>query len=137
MRIVVLYVGSSLLAPLKQAECELNRQYDLELKIVAYNFGAPYTNDEWSEIERDLQTADLIFTIHVMDGENAARLIQLLDHRERQHATVIVINCMPDLMRRTRMGRLDVSRLAGDRGKAEEGNGQTEKKRAVDPLALL
>ncbi|MEP6820112.1 MAG: cobaltochelatase subunit CobN [bacterium] len=136
MKVTVCYVGSSLLAPLKNAERELNRQYDLDLKVVAYNFGAPYTNDEWSEIEHDLQTSDLIFAIHVMDGENAARLIQVLDHHER-HATVIVINCMPDLMRRTRMGRLDVSRLAGDRGKGEEENGQKERKRAVDPLALL
>ena len=38
----ILYVGSSLLAPLKQAEREINRQYDLDLTIAAYNFGAPH-----------------------------------------------------------------------------------------------
>ncbi len=139
MRIVVLYVGSSLLAPLKQAERELNRQYDLSLKIVAYNFGAPYADDEWGEIENDLQTSDLIFAIHVMDGENAARLIQVLDHRERKQTPVIVINCMPDLMRRTRMGRLDVARLAGTIGKTGKGGtgevGQPGSPKALAALA--
>jgi magnesium chelatase subunit H len=128
MKVTVLYVGSSLLAPLKQAEREINRQYELELKIVAYNFGAPLTNDEWCEIEDDLQASDVVFAIHVMDGENAARLIHTLDRYEQQHAAVIVINCMPDLMRHTRMGRLDVSRLIGEKSEWEKGNGEGVKR---------
>src|SRR5678815_216257 len=79
MKVTVLYVGSSLLAPLNQAEREINRQYDLDLHIAAYNFGAPLTNDQWSETERDLQASDVVFAIHIMDGENAARLIHTLD----------------------------------------------------------
>ena len=124
MKITVLYVGSSLLAPLKQAEREINRQYKLELKIAAYNFGAPLTNDEWSEIEHDLRASDVVFAIHLMEGENAARLIDALDRYEQQHAAVIVINCLPDLMRHTRMGRLDVSRLMGGRREGEKGKGE-------------
>jgi len=124
LKITVFYVGSSLLAPLKQAEREINRQYKLELKIAAHNFGAPVTNDEWCEIEHDLQAADVVFAIHVMDGENAARLIQTLNRYKQQHAAVIVINCMPDLMRHTRMGRLDVSRLIGEKSEWEKGNGE-------------
>ena len=138
MNVTVLYVGSSLLAPLKQAEREINRQYALDLKIAAYNFGAPMSDDEWREIEQDLQASDVVFAIHVMDGENAARLITALDHHGQQHAAVIVINCMPDLMRHTRMGRLDVSRLAGmARGKEEKENREGERNKAVDVLALL
>jgi magnesium chelatase subunit H len=121
VKVTVFYVGSSLLAPLKQAQREINRQYDLALKIAAYNFGAPLSEDEWSEIDRDLQASDVVFAIHVMDGENATRLIGALDRYKQQHAAVIVINCMPDLMRRTRMGRLDVSRLTGEKGKGKEG----------------
>jgi magnesium chelatase subunit H len=124
MRIVVLYVGSSLLGPLKQAEREINRQYDLDLNIAAYNFGAPLNNDEWIEIERDLSSSDVVFAIHVMDGENAGRLINTLDRCKQKHATVIVINCMPDLMRQTRMGRLNVSRLIGATN-GEKGKGET------------
>src|SRR6185295_17331569 len=125
MKVIVFYVGSSLLAPLKQAERELNRQYDLKLKIAAYNFGAPMSDDVWREIEGDLQDSDVVFAIHVMDGENAARLITALDHRGQQHAAVIVINCMPDLMRHTRMGRLDVSQLVGATGeRGEKGKGK-------------
>src|SRR5712664_1000562 len=124
MRIVVLYVGSSLLAPLKQAERELNRQYELDLKIAAHNLGAPLTNDDWFEIEHDLKDSDVVFVIHVMDGENAARLIPALENSKERHRAVIVINCMPDLMRRTRMGRLDISQLLGRKEQGDKGKGE-------------
>src|SRR5215213_1214915 len=107
MNITVLYVGSSLLAPLKQAEREINRDYKLDLRVAAYNFGASLTVGEWNDVEGDLSCADLVFVIHVMDGENAARLLPALEKYRERHRAVIVINCMPDLMRRTVMGKLD------------------------------
>lgn len=146
MKVTVLYVGSSLLAPLKQAERELGLQYDLDLKIAAHNFGAPLTDDEWSEIEQDLNGSNVVFVIHVMDGENASRLIAALEKYKQRHAAVIVINCMPELMKRTRMGRLDVARLAGNTkngtsennwGTGAKGNGEGETKRTLDALGLL
>src|ERR1041385_2781336 len=109
MNVTVLYVGSSLLAPLKNAEREINRAYALDLRVAAYNFGSPLSDPEWGDVERDLAEANVVFVIHVMDGENASRLIRVLD--TRKHDAVIVINCMPELMRHTRMGRLDVARL--------------------------
>jgi hypothetical protein len=39
-----------------------------------------------------------------MDGENATRLITALEKFNKRHDAVIVINCMPELMRRTRHG---------------------------------
>lgn len=109
MNIVVLYVGSSLLAPLKNAEREINRAYGLDLRVAAYNFGSPLSDSDWLDVERDLEHANVIFVIHVMDGENASRLVRSLEGRK--HDAVIVINCMPELMRHTRMGRLDISKL--------------------------
>ena len=44
MNITVLYVGSSLLAPLKSAEREINRVYKLDLRVAAYNFGSPLSD---------------------------------------------------------------------------------------------
>ena len=111
LNVTVLYVGSSLLAPLRQAEHEINRQYGLGLRVAAYNFGAALAEDEWREVERDLGGADVVFVIHVMDGENAARLLPALEKYQARHHAVVVINCMPDLMRRTRMGRLDFGRM--------------------------
>jgi magnesium chelatase subunit H len=131
MKVTVFYVGSSLLAPLKQAERELNRQYELDLKIAAYNFGAPLTNDEWCEIEQDVKASDVVFVIHVMDGENAGRLIPVLEKYRKCHAAVIVINCMPELMRRIRMGRLDALRLTGVKGNGEEGNGHFKRSSSI------
>lgn len=109
MNVTVLYVGSSLLAPLKNAEREINRVYGLDLRVAAHNFGSPLSDAEWSQVERDLADANVVFVIHVMDGENATRLVRALD--SRRYDAVIVINCMPELMRHTRMGRLDVQRL--------------------------
>ncbi|MGA9995129.1 MAG: DUF3479 domain-containing protein, partial [Pyrinomonadaceae bacterium] len=106
LNITFLYVGSSLLAPLKQAEREIRNEYALELHLAAYNFGAPLAEDEWRAVENDLSCASIVFIIHVMDGENAARLLRVLDEKRERQQTVIVINCMPDLMRRTRMGGL-------------------------------
>ncbi|HEX8847868.1 MAG TPA: cobaltochelatase subunit CobN [Pyrinomonadaceae bacterium] len=136
MNITALYVGSSLLAPLKQAEREINREYALDLRVAAYNFGASLTDSEWRDVERDLSAADVVFVIHVMDGENALRLLEALERYKSRHGAVIVINCMPDLMRRTRMGKLDFGRMFGgrdaktrERMDAESANG--EEKRAT------
>ena len=130
MNITVLYVGSSLLAPLKDAEREINRAHKLELRVAAYNLGSPLGEREWQDVDRDLSKANVVFVIHVMDGENAARLIPTLELYKDRHSAVVVINCMPELMRRTRMGRLDVGALAGkaQNGEAARGDTRTEKR---------
>lgn len=125
MNVTVLYVGSSLLAPLKQAEREINLEHKLELCLAAYNFGSALDEDEWHEVENDLSAADVVFVIHVMDGENGTRLLEALERHKARHQAVIVINCMPDLMRRTRMGRLDFGRLFGA-GKRDESDAGTQ-----------
>ena len=118
MNVTVIYIGSSLLAPLRNAERELNRDYKLELSITTFNFGSSLSESEWAKVDLSLSCADVVFVIHVMDGENATRLINTLEKYKARHHALIVINCMPDLMRRTRMGRLDVERLMGSVAKA-------------------
>src|SRR5258708_27424219 len=113
MKITVLYVGSSLLAPLRNAEREINRQHGLDLRVATYNFGASFTEDEWLAIENDLRDSEILFVIHVMDSENATRLRAFLDSNGDRYRAVVVINCMPELMKRTRMGKLDIERLSG------------------------
>src|SRR5580765_7745463 len=113
MKVTVLYVGSSLLAPLKNAEREINHDYQLDLDVAAYNFGAALDQKEWALVERDLSESDVVFIIHVMDGENGTRLLAALDQHQKRHHAVIVINCMTELMRRTRAGKLDVTRMFG------------------------
>ena len=113
MQITVLYVGSSLLAPLRNAEREINEQHRIDLRVATYNFGASFTEDEGRDIEKDLSKSDILFVIHVMDSENATRLLNFLDRNSDRHRVVVVINCMPELMKRTRMGKLDVERLSG------------------------
>lgn len=113
MNTTVLYVGSSLLAPLKNAEREIDRAYSLDLRVAAYNFGSPLNDREWQDVDDDLAQANIVFVIHVMDGENASRLVAALETYKDRHDAVIVINCMPELMRHTRMGKLDVGKFAG------------------------
>ena len=105
--------------------------HKLGLRVAAYNFGSPLSDGEWKEVESDLEQANVVFIIHVMDGENASRLLTALERLN--HDAVVVINCMPELMRRTRMGKLDVGSFAGwmaryaksDKSKrARNGHGQ-------------
>ena len=130
MKVTVLYVGSSLLAPLKNAEREITQDYQLDLQVAAYNFGSALDQKEWATVDRDLSESDIVFIIHVMDGENATRLLASLQQHQTRHRAVIVINCMPELMRRTRMGKLDAMRMFG-RGEGEqEGHGDAAKGRS-------
>jgi magnesium chelatase subunit H len=123
LKVSVFYVGSSLLAPLRQAERDVARLHGVELRVGAYNFGAPLNEDEWESVERDLAESSVVFVLHVTDGANAARLIPLLEKYGARAGAVVVINCMPDLMRRTRMGRLRFGKSGGaadaDRGALE------------------
>ncbi|MFN2500047.1 MAG: cobaltochelatase subunit CobN [Pyrinomonadaceae bacterium] len=128
MNVTVLYVGSSLLAPLKEAERQINLAYKLDLRIAAHNFGAPLDDEGWREVDNDLRQSEVVFVIHVMDGENASRLMAALD-RYPQHRAVIVINCMPELMRRTRMGKLDLAKLSGAFAKSSNHSSEANRKR--------
>lgn len=110
MKVTVFYVGTSLLAPLRRAESDINARFKFGLQIATYNCGAPLTENEWRRAEKTVVVSDLIFVIHVTDGENAARIARALD-RFTEHKTVIAFNCMPDLMRRTRLGKLEFTRL--------------------------
>ncbi|HEX8190863.1 MAG TPA: DUF3479 domain-containing protein, partial [Pyrinomonadaceae bacterium] len=125
MKITALIVGSSLLGPLRRAEEEINRRHAASLSVRAYNLGAPLEDAAWAAAERDLAGSDIVFVIHVTDGENAARLLPLLEKYEARHRAVVVINCMPELMRLTRMGRLRFARdAAGDGGGEDGGRGR-------------
>jgi len=132
-KITVLYVGSSLLAPLKQAEREIEREFAPGLRVAAYNFGAPLDEAQWREIEGELGASQVVFVIHVTDGENAARLVPLLEKYKATHRAVIVINCMPELMRRTRMGRLRFGRETG--GGSSDGQAKGEADGAGEGMA--
>ena len=90
MNITVLYVGSSLLAPLKNAEREINRVHHLGLSVAAYNFGSPLSDREWQDVENNLEDANVVFVIHVMDGENATRLVAALEKYNHHDAVVVI-----------------------------------------------
>jgi magnesium chelatase subunit H len=111
MKITVLFVGTSLLAPLRRAESDINARQGLGLQVATYNCGAPLTEAEWRAAESDIAGSELVFVIHVTEGENARRIAAALDRYRARHSAAIAFNCMPDLMRRTRMGKLEFARL--------------------------
>lgn len=125
MKITVLYVGTSLLAPLRRAEDEINARHKLGLQVATYNCGASLTEDEWRAAENDVGVSDLVFVIHVTEGENAARIAAALQRHQQHHNAVIAFNCMPDLMRCTRMGKLDFGKLMKERGSRDQGGEDT------------
>ena len=125
MKITVFYVGTSLLAPLRRAEDEINARHRLGLQVATYNCGAPLSEAEWHAAESDVGGSDLVFVIHVTEGENAARIAAALERHRERHNAVIAFNCMPDLMRRTRMGKLDFGKLMKPRTSGDQDGGET------------
>ena len=121
MKVTALIVGSSLLGPLRRAEEEINRRHSAGLSVCAYNLGAPLEESEWASVERDVSESGIVFVIHVTDGENASRLIRLLRRGGESGRAVVVINCMPELMRQTRMGGLSFGAKAEVDGEGGEG----------------
>jgi magnesium chelatase subunit H len=113
VKIAVMYVGSSLLGPLRRAEREINKQYHLGLRVAPHSCTLPLSDAQWESAERDLAEADLVFVLHVTDPENAARIIAGLERYRARHRAAIVINCLGDLMRRTRLGDADFQKLFG------------------------
>ena len=123
MKITFLYVGTSLPGPLKLAEHEINREYNLGLSIALYNCGADLSQEELARIDSDILESALVFVIHVTNQENATSIITSLEKYRDLHRAVIAINCMPDLMRRTHMGKLDFARLMKSRPKSNDADG--------------
>lgn len=137
MKITVFYVGTSLLSPLRRAEGEINARHKLGLQVKTYNCGAPLTVDEWSSAERDIADSQIVFVIHITEGENAARITTALGLAREQDGAIIAFNCMPDLMRCTRMGKLDFSTLMKSRtaGEADpDTSGQTKARKLASQL---
>jgi hypothetical protein len=112
LKITALYVGSSLLSPLKKAESDIHNLYSLGLTVAAHNCGAPLSAEEWQAAERDILGSQIVFIIHVTDDSNAARISRAVKQAARAGSTVVAFNCMPELMRLTRMGRLEFARLS-------------------------
>jgi magnesium chelatase subunit H len=123
LKITFLYVGTSLPGPLKLAEHEINREYNLGLSIALYNCGADLSQEELARIDSDILESALVFVIHVTNQENATSIITSLEKYRDLHRAVIAINCMPDLMRRTHMGKLDFARLMKSRPKSNDADG--------------
>src|SRR5262249_45890343 len=104
VKITVLYVGSSLLAPLRKAERDINQQYQFGLHVAPHSCTLPLSDAQWRAAEQDISDADIVFVLHVTDSENAARIISSLDRHRNRHSAAIVINCLGELMQRTRLG---------------------------------
>jgi magnesium chelatase subunit H len=119
LKITVLYVGTSLLAPLRRAESDINKRYSVPLEVTAHNCGAPLDASEWETARNDIAESEIVFVIHVTEGENAARIIRELES-SKSHKTIVAFNCMPDLMRCMRMGNLDFAQLMKRRAPSGE-----------------
>lgn len=136
MKITIFYVGTSLLSPLRRAEDEINACHKLGLQVATYNCGAPLTEPEWHTAENDVAGSDLVFVIHVTEGENAASIAASLDRHQARHNAVIAFNCMPDLMHRTRMGKLDFGKLMKPREPGDQAGEETSAPGIARKLAM-
>src|SRR5262249_15945148 len=117
MLITALYVGTSMLAPLSAAEREINDRYRIGLRVSAYNCGLPLNDEQLSAVRADLENSDIVLIIHVRDGENGATLGAILDEYRSRHHAVIAFNSLPDLMRKSHLGKLDFGKMMRSREK--------------------
>ena len=115
VKVVVFYVGTSLLTPLRKAEREICER-GFKLVAAVYNGGLAWSNSEWQKAENDLSTADIVLIMHLTDSDNCQRLMGGLDRFKHRHHAVVVFNCLADLMRKTRIGRLDFNKLINSVG---------------------
>ena len=125
MKITVLYVGSSLPAPLAQAERDIRTAHKLDITVRACNCGSELSSADWAATEKDLLESDIVFILHVTNQENALRIIAAL---EKTSATVVAINCMTDLMRMTRLGKLA---FGSGRGREESSDASQTSTRSL------
>src|SRR5437762_9220456 len=51
----------------------------------------------------------------------------MLDEFLSRHHATIVINCLPDLMRKAHMGKLDFGKLMGSKSEKEKAKGESSK----------
>jgi magnesium chelatase subunit H len=116
IRITFLYVGSSLPWPVRQAERDVRERWKMDLQVSLHNCGAPLSEAERGQIELDLSQSDIVFIIHVTDQENASFLREALSRHAGRHRAVVAINCLPDLMRETKMGKLEFAALMRSSG---------------------
>jgi magnesium chelatase subunit H len=126
VKITAFYVGTSLLLPLKQAEQSIARDCALNLSVAAHNMGAALTDEEWDTARSDFEASNIIFVFHVVEGENSARLVRLLSSEIDPARTIIVINCMSELIRCTRMGSLRLAEMFGGRDGRQHSDEDTK-----------
>jgi len=130
--------------PLKDAERAIGSRNKIDLDIALHNCGDSITDACWVTAERDILASDIVFIIHVTNADNATRIISALQPhspdsripsveaggsfnsnlRRKIHQTIIAINCMPELMRLTRMGKLDFSALMKSKAMRERSESQ-------------
>jgi magnesium chelatase subunit H len=111
LKLAVLYVGSSLPAPLRQAERDIRARHKIDLSVALHNCGDDLYGGAWEAVERDLAESELVFIIHVTNQENANRIRSAIEKYNDRHRAVIAINCLPELMRCSRLGSLDFANL--------------------------
>jgi len=139
LKITVFYVGTSLPGPLKEAERAI-RKNKVDIDIALHNCGDSMQESGWAAAEQDIAASEIVFIIHVTNSDNASLIISALQRHSSDseiqpvepggsltsnmngaasHPTVIAINCMPDLMRMTCMGKLDFGALMKPRTRQE------------------
>ena len=135
VKITVLYVGSSLLAPFRKAERDINEQYRLGLRIAPHSCTLPLSDAQWRTAERDISDSDILFVLHVTDSENATRIATSIDRYRNRHCAVIVINCLGELMRRTRLGEHEFAAWFAKTAESKPGRALDVMRKAMSWMA--
>ena len=113
LKITFLLVERSFLASLRQAAEEVRREHAPSLELAVHVLPDLKTDDAWSGVGADVGSSLAVFAVHVTEEAAARRIESLLDGACSRPKAFVPLNCVASLMRRARLGKLD---LAAQRG---------------------
>ncbi len=113
LKITLLLVERSFLGSLKQACAEIERVHHLGLELAVHLLPDVRTTEDWQRVAADVSSSVALLAIHVTEEASARRIAELLDEQGPQLRAFVPLNCVASLMRRARLGGLDLARQSG------------------------
>jgi len=109
LKITFLLVERSFLGSLRQAADEVRRDCEPGLELAVHVLPDVRTDDAWRAVEADAASSLAVFAVHITDEATADRVLSVSEPA----GAFIPFNCIASLMRRARLGKLDLARQRG------------------------
>ncbi len=113
LKITFLLVERTYLQSLEQAVQRIRQDQKVRLEVPIHVLSDVRTEDDWRRVEKDVAGSLAIFAIHVTEQAVADRVASIIEQVGAEAKAFVPINCVASLMRRTRLGRLNLADQSG------------------------